>query len=96
MSRVTMAGKDLEANRMLRLAMELRGISAKRLAVLSGIPYEQVRSILREKRAIYADELLPLAGVLGIGVDYLLGQSSYTGGKNNVWSDTGGHDRRPL
>ena len=83
MRRVNKAERDLEANRLLRLAMELRGMSAQRLADRSGIPYEQVMNILREKRAIYADELLPLAGALGIGVDSLLGQRSFTGGKNN-------------
>ena len=65
--------RDYEANREVKRLLEERGISAAELAARSGIPYRALCGALGEKRALYADELLPLARVLGVSADALLG-----------------------
>ena len=65
--------RDYGANRELRRLMEERGMSASELAARSGIRYPSLCRALRAERCLYADELLPLARVLQVSVEALLG-----------------------
>ena len=64
---------DYGANRELKRLLEEKGMRADWLAARSGIPYKTLCHVLREKRSLYADELLPLARVLGVSAEALLG-----------------------
>lgn len=65
--------RDYGANRELRRLLGERRISVGELSAWSGVPYDCLCRVLREKRPIYADELLPLARSLGVPVEALLG-----------------------
>ena len=65
--------RDYGANRELKRLLGERGMTAAELAARSGVHYGFLCKVLREERPLYADELLPLARVLGVSVETLLG-----------------------
>lgn len=65
--------RDYAANRELKRLLEERGMETEELAARSGVEYDSLCRVLRERRPLYADELLPLARVLGVSADALLG-----------------------
>ena len=65
--------RDYAANRELKRLLEERGMETEELAARSGVEYDSLCRVLRETRPLYADELLPLARVLGVSADALLG-----------------------
>ena len=65
--------RDYGANLEVKRLLEERGLRADWLAARSGIPYKKLCHVLRDKRPLYADELLPLARVLGVSAEALLG-----------------------
>ncbi len=64
--------RDYGANRKLRRLLLLLNMSEGELAERSGIPYRSLCRALKERRPLYADELLPLARALGVTTDKLL------------------------
>ena len=67
--------RDYGANRELRRLLRERGMKAAELAARSGIHYGCLCKVLREERPLYAEELLPLARVLGVSAETLLGMN---------------------
>ena len=64
--------QDYGANRKLRRLLAERGMDVWELADRSGVHCGCLCRALREKRPLYADELLPLARALGVSVETLL------------------------
>ena len=58
-------------------AMKLKGVSAGMLAIKSGMSDRMIRNYLRGKYKPSADNVKRLAGVLGVSIDWLMGEDEH-------------------